>query len=151
MEKIRPAAGLDVQAAGLFCIRLSLRNKPGFCPRHQKSLGNQAVAGLHFWQTRNDVEDAHTRKPMLLLRLFGLLLLRYAQRALFRLLLNEPPRRTRLHRANPSLRAIHQNYSGWFGNYVFHPASKQTTDLCHHGRSMLVLTGGEPFPFLAQA
>jgi hypothetical protein len=90
------------QVAGLFYIRLSLQNEPGLCPRHQKSLGNKTVILLHFWQLDNDVEDKQTRKPMLLLRFSGLLLLRYAQRALFRLLLNEPPRRTRLHRTSPS-------------------------------------------------
>ena len=36
-----------------------------------------------------------TRKPMLLLRLFGLFLLRYATRALSRLLFQDPPRTTR--------------------------------------------------------
>ena len=35
------------------------------------------------------------RKPILLLRLFGLLLLRAAQRVLLSLLLKEPPRNTR--------------------------------------------------------
>jgi len=36
-----------------------------------------------------------TRNPLFLFLLFGLFLLRYAQRALFRLLLNDPPRTTR--------------------------------------------------------
>ena len=39
--------------------------------------------------------ETTTRNPMLLFLLFGLFLLRYAQRALFRLLLNDPPRSTR--------------------------------------------------------
>jgi hypothetical protein len=39
--------------------------------------------------------ETTTRKPLFLLRLFGLFLLRYAQRALLRLLLNDPPRNTR--------------------------------------------------------
>ena len=43
---------------------------------------------------QNDVEQT-TRKPMLLLKLSGSFLLRYEQRALFRLLFHEPPRTTR--------------------------------------------------------
>lgn len=39
--------------------------------------------------------DATTRKPMLSFLLFGLFLLRYAQRAFLALLLKEPPRSTR--------------------------------------------------------
>ena len=39
--------------------------------------------------------ETTTRKPLFLLRLFGLLRLRYAQRALLRLLLNDAPRNTR--------------------------------------------------------
>jgi hypothetical protein len=39
--------------------------------------------------------DAHTRNPMLSFLLFGLFLLRAAQRRLFSLLLNDPPRNTR--------------------------------------------------------
>lgn len=39
--------------------------------------------------------DAATRNPLFLLRLFGLLLLRYAQRTFLSLLLNVPPRSTR--------------------------------------------------------
>lgn len=39
--------------------------------------------------------DAHTRNPMLSFLLFGLFLLRAAQRTLFSLLLNAPPRNTR--------------------------------------------------------
>lgn len=35
-----------------------------------------------------------SRKPLLLLRLFGLLLLRYAARALSRLLIHDPPRKS---------------------------------------------------------
>jgi hypothetical protein len=41
--------------------------------------------------------DAHTnRNPMLLFRLFGLFLLRLAQRALFWLLFQDPPRTARV-------------------------------------------------------
>lgn len=40
--------------------------------------------------------ETTTRKPMLSLRLFGLFLLRLAQRTFLALLLNEPPRSTRL-------------------------------------------------------
>ena len=41
--------------------------------------------------------DAHTnRKPMLLFRLFGWLLFRLAQRALSRLLFQQPPRTARV-------------------------------------------------------
>ena len=39
------------------------------------------------WETK--------RNPMLLFELFGLFLLRYAQRALSRLLFHDPPRKTR--------------------------------------------------------
>ena len=39
--------------------------------------------------------DTTTRNPLFLLRLFGCLLLRYAQRTLFSVLLNAPPRNTR--------------------------------------------------------
>jgi hypothetical protein len=42
-------------------------------------------------------DEHNTRKPMLLLRLSGWLLLRYEQRALWRLLFQEPPRNTRRH------------------------------------------------------
>ena len=45
----------------------------------------------------------HNRKPLLLLRLFGLLLLRYAARALLSLLFQEPPRNTRLSSECPLL------------------------------------------------
>lgn len=133
---------VEGQITGRFCIRLSLRKEPGFCPRHQKSLGNTAVAGLHFWQTSNDVETTK-RKPMLLLRLSGLLLLRYAQRALFRLLLNEPPRRTRLHRADPSQRVLRP------GSDSFHPASKQAAQLSRHAGSVFILAVRHPSPLLA--
>jgi hypothetical protein len=39
--------------------------------------------------------DTTTRNPMLLFLLFGLFLLRYAQRTFLSLLLNAPPRTTR--------------------------------------------------------
>jgi len=39
--------------------------------------------------------DSTTRKPLFLLSLFGLFLLRAAQRTLLSLLLNAPPRKTR--------------------------------------------------------
>ena len=45
--------------------------------------------------------DTKIRNPTLLLRLFGLFLLRAAQRTFCALLLNEPPRRTRCLRAYP--------------------------------------------------
>ncbi|MBI3162865.1 MAG: hypothetical protein HYZ23_10155, partial [Chloroflexi bacterium] len=46
----------------------------------------------HFRQTQYyDVEQTK-RRPMLLLKLSGSFLLRYEQRALFRLLFHEPPR-----------------------------------------------------------
>ncbi len=48
-----------------------------------ESLGNTTVVILHFRHKSKGVEKTKTRKPMLLLRLSGLLLLRYAQRALF--------------------------------------------------------------------
>jgi hypothetical protein len=40
--------------------------------------------------------DATTRNPMFLFLLFGLFLLRFAQRAFLWLLMKEPPRNTRL-------------------------------------------------------
>jgi hypothetical protein len=40
-------------------------------------------------------DEHNTRKPILLLRLSGWLLLRVAERALFELLFQEPPRNTR--------------------------------------------------------
>jgi len=40
--------------------------------------------------------ESTTRNPLFLFLLFGLFLLRTAQARLFRLLLNEPPRKTRL-------------------------------------------------------
>lgn len=51
--------------------------------------------------------DAHTnRNPMLLFRLFGLFLLRLAQRALFRLLFQDPPRTARIcHQGAPPAEA----------------------------------------------
>ena len=63
--------------------------------RHRSSagLGRQTVVDRHFWQYPNETQgyltaqitmwDTHnTRKPILLLRLSGLLLLRAAERAL---------------------------------------------------------------------
>ena len=45
--------------------------------------------------------DEHNRKPVFMFRLIGLFQLRYAQRTLLRLLMNEPPRNTRRLRVWP--------------------------------------------------
>ncbi len=45
--------------------------------------------------------ETHTRKPMLLLKLSGSFLLRYAHRALRSLLFHEPPRKARVSAARP--------------------------------------------------
>lgn len=73
--------------------------RPGHHSAIIQSLGgtsfDYAQDAPHFWQTiHNDVEQTK-RKPMLLLKLSGSFLLRYEQRALFRLLFHEPPRNTR--------------------------------------------------------
>jgi len=51
--------------------------------------------GPQFRRFLQEYVDDTTRNPLFVFRLFGLLLLRYAQRTLSRLLLNEPPRNTR--------------------------------------------------------
>jgi hypothetical protein len=45
--------------------------------------------------------DATTRNPLFLFLLFGLFLLRYAQRTFLSLLLNAPPRNTRVNGPAP--------------------------------------------------
>jgi len=59
-------------------------------------LGRNAEAqpAAPFWPGEKYVETT-TRKPLFLFLLFGLFLLRRAQRAFLRLLLYEPPRSTR--------------------------------------------------------
>jgi hypothetical protein len=61
---------------------------------HSKASAEQFAPRRISGRDHNDVEHT-TRKPMLLLKLSGSFLLRYEQRALFRLLFHEPPRTTR--------------------------------------------------------
>jgi len=58
----------------------SLRHRPG--NRSPPDVSSHTSKGV----------ETHTRNPLLLLRLCGLFLLRLAQRALFQLLFQEPPR-----------------------------------------------------------
>jgi hypothetical protein len=115
-EKMTCRGCHSIQAAGLF--RICPTSPPGpplngegnrsarTSSSHHMRLGNQALARSHFRQSVT-MWETHTRNPILLLKLFGLFLLRYAQRALFRLLLNEPPRSTRCPWTRPSQRGIH--------------------------------------------
>ena len=72
----------------------------------------------------------HNRNPTLLLKLSGTFLLRYAHRALFRLLFHEPPRlgsvpyRDRLRGCDRS-----------------HPAAQQSPNLNEHPGGVFILTG----------
>ncbi len=90
----------------LLCARCHTGRADGTCLRHRSlpGLGRQTVVDRHFRCSDGEPPDSgtftmweprHTRKPMLLLRLSGLLLLRLAARQLFGLLLQEPPRNTR--------------------------------------------------------
>jgi hypothetical protein len=65
-------------------------------PSHfSKGLNREPLAAHgHFGMSKKSV-DTTTRNPMLLFLLFGLFLLRYAQRTFLSLLLNAPPRNTR--------------------------------------------------------
>jgi len=59
----------------------------------------------HFRHTVKSV-TATTRKPLLSFLLFGLFLLRYAQRAFLASLLKDPPRNTRLVRTHPRILTV---------------------------------------------
>ena len=88
------------------------------------------------------------RNPMFLLRLFGLFLLRYAQRTFLALLLNDPPRTTRWcvgrppHKGQPSRSPLRAQGVG----RLFDPSAQQPPDLGHHPGGVAVLAGGEPIP-----
>ena len=54
------------------------------------------LINIHFWQGTSLWEQTtHTRNPLLLFELFGLLLFRFDRRALFSLLFHDPPRSAR--------------------------------------------------------
>jgi hypothetical protein len=98
----------------------------------------------HFRRGKN--METTTRKPLFVFLLFGLFLLRYAQRALFRLLLNDPPRNTR----RSVRRSPHQwgDHTGsplrafWF----FDPPAQHLPDLLDHQRDVAILVLIQPFP-----
>ena len=72
-------------------VRPVSQARPGRHPAIFDRLGSPTMVELHFWHKAKVWETA-TRNPLFLLELFGLFLLRLAQRAFLRLLLNEPPR-----------------------------------------------------------
>jgi hypothetical protein len=79
--------------------------------------------------------DSATRNPILLLRLSGLFLLRYAQRALSWLLFHDPPRS-----ASPCGPPPHQGRLALrcrTGN-LFLPSAQEPPDLVHQARGVLV-------------
>jgi len=74
-----------------FCVTARAGHHSAIIP----SLGEAVIHRAAFLASKpNDVEQTK-RKPTLLLKLSGSFLLRYEQRALFRLLFHEPPRNTR--------------------------------------------------------
>ena len=88
----RPHPTLSQRGRGMRTpARTSFSHHPKASAEHPStSLRTFRISGM----TYNDVEQTK-RKPMLLLKLSGSFLLRYEQRALFRLLFHEPPRTTR--------------------------------------------------------
>lgn len=82
---------------------------------------------------------------MLLLRLFGLFLLRLAARALLSLLSNDPPRTTRWGRVRPHRRQrTTGDGTGILPRRRLLPTTQQSADLGHHQRNVLVLPLVEP-------
>ena len=90
--------------------------------------------------------DAHTRNPMLLLRLFGLFLLRYAQRTFLRLLLNEPPRTTRRLGTRPHNSGRSRVLSKELCTARPVPTAQQAADFGCHAGHVPVLTICQPAP-----
>ncbi len=105
-------------------------SQPMFC------LDRRPWTVRRFWQRKISWESA-TRKPMLLLKLSGLFLLRTAQRALFRLLFQEPPRTTRSH----GLSRL---------GIRFFPSSQQSPDFSQHRGNMLILIHFDQLQILAE-
>lgn len=106
-------------------------SQPMFC------LDRRPWTDRYFWQKKISWEST-TRKPMLLLKLSGLFLLRAAQRALFRLLFQEPPRTTRSHGLSHLV-------------IRFFPSSQQSPNFSQHGGNMFILVHFDQVQILAEA